>query len=910
MRPMKLTLAGFGPYAGVQELDLTVLGEAGLYLITGDTGAGKTTLFDAITFALYGDASGDGREPSMLRSKYAAPDAPTYAELIFRSGGGVYTVRRSPEYDRAKTRGTGMTRQAAEAVLTLPDGTVVTRPKEVDRHLRQIIGLTREQFSQVCMISQGDFRRLLQADTKERQKIFRDLFGTNLYVSLQNKLKEETFSLRDQRELLLSGIRQYVSGLSWDENSPHGETAALARSGELPFSQIEPLFEAILEEDRQAYAALETALRDAHEADHALTARLERVTAAHRRALELQRLSAQQEALTAQLARSAASVEAARATVPEQETLSQSITRIDLLLPSFDRLARQETALETTRADLSRTQKTLAAARQRTAQLEEALKNARAELETLQSSGEQLQQLTAQESNLRQREQDLKAHLSELSKLSALKMRLQAQQTQYLQLESATTAAQDHFDRLNRSFLQNQAGILALTLVPDAPCPGCGATHHPSPAALSPSAPTQAEVKAAEATLADARQAQAQQSSLCARLRGELSALEDAAARTAKTLLGDDSPEAAMTETQTQLRQLEEALKTARRADDRRKALQQNLPRQEEALGQETAALTAAGQQETQLRAAETALAQQLTELRASLPYENRGAALAARQAHRAALTDLQQQLQRAEEAARQAKEQLTALTARCQQLREEPAPTGDAETLETEKRALSAEIAEKSALQKALHARITGNSTALQNLRRKAADLAQVEETYIWMKNLSDTAGGTLSGKEKIMLETYIQAAFFDRILQRANLRLQKMSGGQYDLQRRRGAGHRTQSGLELDIVDHVNGTVRPVSTLSGGESFLASLSLALGLSDEVQSGAGISVDTLFVDEGFGSLDSEALSKAYSALASLTGSNRLVGIISHVPELKERIDKQIVVKKSPTGASHATITA
>ena len=175
-------------------------------------------------------------------------------------------------------------------------------------------------------------------------------------------------------------------------------------------------------------------------------------------------------------------------------------------------------------------------------------------------------------------------------------------------------------------------------------------------------------------------------------------------------------------------------------------------------------------------------------------------------------------------------------------------------------------------------------------------------------MKNLSDTANGTLSGKEKIMLETYIQAAFFDRILHRANLRLQKMSGGQYDLQRRRTAGHKAQSGLELDIIDHVNGTSRPVNTLSGGESFLASLSLALGLSDEVQSGAGIQSDTLFVDEGFGSLDSDALSKAYAALASLAGSNRLVGIISHVSDLKDRIDKQIVVRKQSNGSSHATI--
>ena len=229
MRPLKLTIAGFGPYAGVQELDFTALGDAGLYLITGDTGAGKTTLFDAITFALFGSPSGDSRESQMLRSKYAAPDAPTYAELTFQCAGGIYTVRRNPEYDRLKSRGSGTTRQAADAVLTLPDGAVITKLKEEDKALRDILGLTREQFSQICMFSQGDFRRLLLADTKERQKIFRDIFGTNLYVSLQNELKEHTFKLRDQKEQASSSIRQYVSGILWGEDSPHAERAALAR---------------------------------------------------------------------------------------------------------------------------------------------------------------------------------------------------------------------------------------------------------------------------------------------------------------------------------------------------------------------------------------------------------------------------------------------------------------------------------------------------------------------------------------------------------------------------------------------------------------------------------------------------------------------------------------------------------
>ena len=210
---------------------------------------------------------------------------------------------------------------------------------------------------------------------------------------------------------------------------------------------------------------------------------------------------------------------------------------------------------------------------------------------------------------------------------------------------------------------------------------------------------------------------------------------------------------------------------------------------------------------------------------------------------------------------------------------------------------------------QKIVHTRITTNESAQKNISKKQTELEALERKYTWMKALADTANGNLSGKDKIMLETYIQTTYFDRILERANIRLRKMSGGQYDLKRRRTAGNKqSQSGLELDIVDHINTTERSVNTLSGGEAFLASLALALGLSDEVQMSTGIKLDTLFVDEGFGSLDSEALSKAYATLAGLTEGNRLVGIISHVAELKERIDKQIVVTKLKAGCSMAQI--
>ena len=208
----------------------------------------------------------------------------------------------------------------------------------------------------------------------------------------------------------------------------------------------------------------------------------------------------------------------------------------------------------------------------------------------------------------------------------------------------------------------------------------------------------------------------------------------------------------------------------------------------------------------------------------------------------------------------------------------------------------------------KELHTRIAANTAAQEKIKNKVQEMSELEIQYAWMNALSDTANGTLAGKDKVMLETYVQTAYFDHILELANLRLQKMSGGQYDLERRKVASNqRSQSGLELDIIDHINASRRSVNTLSGGEAFLASLALALGLSDEVQMSTGIRLDTLFVDEGFGSLDADALDKAYLTLAGLTEGNRLVGIISHVESLKDKIENQIVVKKDCTGGSTAT---
>lgn len=273
----------------------------------------------------------------------------------------------------------------------------------------------------------------------------------------------------------------------------------------------------------------------------------------------------------------------------------------------------------------------------------------------------------------------------------------------------------------------------------------------------------------------------------------------------------------------------------------------------------------------------------------------------------------MQNRLNTAAERHTACEKELAALNAALGQLRGQLAdlPEISTDTQETRRAELSAH---KVLLQQELrevHTELNSNRNSRRCIAAKAGELSELEERLTWMRALSATANGQLPGKRKIMLETYIQTAYFDRITARANVRLMRMTGGQYELKRQQNArDNKSQTGLELDVVDHYNGTLRSVRTLSGGESFKASLALALGLSDEVQMSTGLHLDTLFVDEGFGSLDPESLNQAYVTLASLTEGNRLVGIISHVADLKEKIDRQIVVTKAKSGGSSVEIIA
>lgn len=920
MRPLKLTIAGFGPYAGVQELDFEALGRSGLYLIAGDTGAGKTTIFDAITFALFGKASGDSRKDDMLRSKYARADDPTYVELTFSYAGQTYTVRRNPKYDRInlkKKDATDLVKQNADALLTLPDGSVVTGKSEVDKKIPKLIGLSREQFSQICMISQGDFRRLLEANSEERKKIFTDIFGTWLYASLQTRLKDEVSALDKKRENAALSIRQFTDGMRCADDSDYCAEVQKAKADGLPIAELTELFEKLLDEDGKHEDRLNGQVRDAEDEIKELNKQINAVKAYRQTKADLDGLT-KKEQTQGEVWKAAQDALNDAETAKKESKLEELLVKLNNQLPLYDTLDGANETLRSKEALLAEATEKRKDAAEKKGTLSDELSACKTERQSLENSDTKKAALDGQLRQCSDRRDALKALLSDFESLHTEQKTLAGIQEDYRSLARAAAEQLQTYSRMQQAFLDAQAGILARGLQDGTRCPVCGSLEHPHPAALPEHAPTEDEVKQAREASDKAQDAASTASRSAEGQNGKVKAKEDALRKTAETLLPGIAGEQAEAAAQEQLRladaQIQELNKQIRALEkeiDRKKELDKQIPETEEALNTAAADWNEADKQIGMLQTEHNTLTAQIKDLQQSLAFPDKVSAeqeISKLQTKSAALdravtdaqtqqTDALRELNTTRGAIEQLKKQL------------EAGSDGDLDGLNNQLNRQENQKKELDDQRKAVFARHEANKDARNGISDKRSELEELEQTYTWMNALARTAAGNLQGKAKIDLETYVQTTYFDRILERANLRLQKMSGGQYDLKRRRNADNmQSKSGLELDIVDHINATERSVNTLSGGEAFLASLALALGLSDEVQMSTGIHLDTLFVDEGFGSLDSEALSKAYQTLAGLTDGNRLVGIISHVAELKERIDRQIVVTKGPDGSSRAEL--
>ena len=940
MRPLKLKLSAFGPYKGVTEIDMEKLGERGLYLITGDTGAGKTTIFDAITFALFGEASGENRTAGMLRSKYAEPETPTEVEMCFRYRGQDYTVKRNPEYERPAKRGGGTTIQKADAELWLPDGAVLTKPREVDRKILEILGVNHQQFSQIAMIAQGDFLKLLLADTKERQEIFRKLFETEHYKALQMQILSDAKRLFVEKEDARKAIEHYVQSTTADPLSPLSLELAQAHKGAMLTADVLSLLERIIADDEMRREQLETEINEASAALEKISGHLTAIGAYQKLQSDRSRTKVQLEEAEPKLDVLQKHYEAEQAREPERKELERRITVLTEMLPQYAELGTLLQAQATREKEL---EKLISEQAQRTAKQtkgQQQLEATKRELQTLGSvEAELATKQAAQEANARKQ--------SELRSLQenyeALRRKQRALKTAQEDLKTAMTRFEEadaSYKERNRAFLCEQAGILARDLKPGDTCPVCGhaITEESHLAILSEGAPTEADVQKAQKLSEQLRMEMEEKSRTAMGRKGEYEASAQHVLQQCAALLGDvklqnpDAPtgtvmvttaalnegyqrmRAACADAQAAAGALEAAVKELMLQAKRKASFEEQIPAAEQKLEELNEQIRQAEAREIELQAAQKAAHDEIEKQQAKLPFPTEREARAEISRLDGLRTRADAALAQAEQALRAEEKTLAELRGSLQQLSEQVKTAEgaqyDAGTERAEQTRLSGLRQQRRAEADGVIARIETNKAQLTRIKEGAAELSEKERHYAWMSELSNTANGTVAGSEKMTLETYIQTTYFDRILRRANTRLMIMSDAQYELVRRKSADNiKSQSGLELDVLDHYNGTLRSVKTLSGGESFKASLSLALGLSDEISSSVGgIRLDTMFVDEGFGSLDEDSLHAAIQALAELTEGHRLVGIISHVGELKQQIDKQLVVTKDRAGGSQVEV--
>ena len=924
MRPLQLKMSAFGPYAGEVCIDMAKLGERGLYLITGDTGAGKTTIFDAITFALYGEPSGAMREVGELRSQYASPETPTQVTLVFSNGGREYTVRRNPAYMRPSKRGEGFTERKAEAELTLPDGSVIVRRADVDKKICEILGVNRGQFMQIVMIAQGDFLRLLNAGTEERQKIFRDIFGTARFKVLQDELRTlanaALADCRAVRERLADRVAAVECPPGCDaegayadilaavsQNGCTGEAAAAAlRAADGMISADEVALAAL----NERFAALEKSKRAA-DADVAEWTRL-------------QKLHGDLAAAREQLAAAAAHAERADAAAKELAARAEENAAELIVVAQYGELEPRYADLDGARAALSAAAKvrsglegSSAAAAAEAAGLEEKLRQLRTAHASLEGAKAEL--VAAQSALVAAQERskaldDLSRRFGEEQKLDSS---LAREQAAFNELRSALNAAGAKYAAAYDAFLKNQAGVLAATLEQGVPCPVCGSLSHPSPAHISGETVTQQRVDELKSDYEKLRgvceaaaRAAAQTRTRLESVREELARASLAAGVEPSTLA--DSLPALVAGCAEDVKRAQELIEACRASVRRREELEGEISAAESALQRAVAERGGLADRFAAALAEEKSCEARCASLAEGLPFATSQELHAAAEKLRAKTDEYAAAVKAAERergersiAAAEAEgrvKNLSALLAGSRAVDGAAAAEASA--------AAERELAELRTRTDEVRSRILINTRARGDIARGIQELAGAEENYAVVRDLSNTANGAVPGREKIMLETYVQTFYFDRIIAKANLRLLKMSGGQYELVRAAASGDlRSRSGLELHVFDRYSGAERSVKSLSGGESFKASLSLALGLSDVVQAEAGgIKLDTMFVDEGFGSLDENSLEQAIQTLLSLAEGDRLVGIISHVAELKERIDRQIVVTKTRTGGSTVRI--
>lgn len=1084
MKPIKLVMSAFGPFRGVVELQFSDIGSRGLFLISGDTGAGKTTIFDAISFALYGNASGENRTPDSFRSDYANDDEETYVELTFSHKGNEYYVKRNPSYKRMKKRGTGTTDEKASAVFNVADDRVITGYAPVTEAVTELLGIDWKQYKQIAMIAQGEFLQLLTADSNERGLIFRKVFSTQMYDQIQKKLKELGNKLKYQLEDIDKSVVQYLFNIIYSENSVHKEAFKdWKKTKDIhQVSKMMELLSSMIKEDKEEYGVEK---KCNEELNKEITKKASEIAEGKQiNGLILSKKQSEEEYSKL--------LEEAQVIKAKEETYVLAEKALYVVKPAADTFIRikrelkglneeiksgeeEKTRLESERKILLDKYKVNQENKPKIISLYGQINDKKSELrkyEIIEEQTKQKEELSLtkiklenvikklsdqKESIVKEQEikelqfikySDTEKNLlicdNELQKIITLingfnKMlvsirNLYSEQSTLTNLqglfrtmEEGYKPIRDGYQEMEAYFLREQAGLLGKSLAPGHPCPVCGSIQHPSIATLTVDAPSEQDLKEEKAKQDKAHEQMINASNKCDNQKTKIAILIDTIIINVEEILGLDSninksngggkPKTnveiheiekavkdklskAYEDKETlehKLKELNEEINYKKECGDRLIAIKEQLQSLDQDLSQSKENLSVTSNKISMMEGT-------LRTLREGMAYNTKIEAEGAIKILEEEHNNLQMELEKAEKAYQdnegklgnttavlmdnkkkqliRAEEHQTAkadyqlklqkcgflqkdqpsssindmtntiiinsmeftkdelliavkkyndflldegplselkrtvddyykikenLEERISRLKEEikDYTLRDIDKLLEEQKELNQSKSQCEEMINQIYSRLNNNLGIHKRVEENNKEQEKIREEYLTYIDLSKTANGELSGKSKIAFEQYVQAFYFERVINEANLRFTKMSNSQYALMRKDDPTNlRSAAGLELEVMDYYTGKARSIKSLSGGESFKAALSLALGLSDVIQSFAGgVEVDAMFVDEGFGSLDRDSLEQAIETLNTLATGDRLVGIISHVNELKERIDKKILIEKSIEGS-------
>lgn len=917
MRPLKITMSAFGPYAGEVTLNMQKLGKSGIYLITGDTGAGKTTIFDAISYALYGEASGNYRENTTLRSKYASADTPTFVELEFEYNNEIYKINRNPEYPRPNKRGEGFTKQSANAELVMPDGSVITKIKEVSAKVEEIIGINKNQFSQIAMIAQGDFRKLLNCETNERSKIFRKIFKTEPYHNIEIKLSSLFNELKRNREKEKSGIEQYINQLKCNENDTLSLELERAKSGDVLIEDVIKLAGEIINKDTLEYTKTQKNIESINEEIEKINSNIKLYENQEATKKAYAKASSKLEELKTKRNECEKAYKSAEAQRERLDDLTRKINLINSKMPKYDELKSLENSINERAQSFEKSNNSLKQKQQEITLLEKEIDEKSKALEEVKGADLLVQKLTVQKEEIKKKAEALKELKTEIDRCKTEQKNLKNAQSFAKSALDEYGALENEYNQIYIAFFNEQAGIIADELKDGEPCPVCGSTSHPNLARKSENAPSQADVESAQNLVKKAQEKANKARDTASALKSKFDEIAANVKSAAKKLFGTDDN--VFDDYNSNINALKKEydcilalLKTANEKLNLYKKLDKEIPKIQEKQKSLSDEISTLNTQKASDEAFISENTKRVTSIKSELDFESADLAKDKLKEYTNLSSDIKNAIEKSKNDFDDIKSKYDTQKGTKASLENALKEFKEIDLASLNEKYLKLNEYKKDVDEtaKSLYSRIESNKLLVDDISEKRDILKGYDDKYVWLKTLSETANGDISGKEKITLETFVQMTYFDSIIRKANIRLLTMSDGQYELVRRSDAETlKKNEGLALDVIDHFNASTRSVSTLSGGESFMASLCLALGLSDEIQSSnGGIKLDTMFVDEGFGSLDGEALDRALSALTSLSQGNRLVGIISHVDALRDRIDNKIVITKDRTTGSNAQI--